>query len=386
MDLEALRIEIDQLDREIRDLLVRRMDCARAVGAYKRQRGLPIFQPDREEQVLEKNLLEVGEDYRLAYGQILRKIMETSRSLQGELQEGQPSPDAQLDIEGILEAGSDAVPPTTVAFQGIEGSYSEEALVSLTGGRTVQKKPYETFREAVDSVLNGTCEAVVLPIENSSTGGVGEAENLLADSGLYITAEWYLPIDHVLLGLPEAREEQLRLVVSHPQGLQQCSRYLQQAGLIGQPWYNTAISARKVAEDADPTQGAIASRRAGSIYGLKVLREQIADNGHNYTRFVLASRKPQIQDGCNKIGLRLSTAHEVGALYRIIGIIAQSSLNMARIESRPIHGRPWEYYFFIDVEGNLKEKRVRKALETIGENSSHLTFLGNYPKGEWSVE
>lgn len=383
--LEELRKDIDRIDSRLRDLLRERMEVSRQVGAWKQANGIPIYQPDREQELFEKSLSRMEEPYRQAYGEILKKIMETSRGLQGDLLYGRAEPVEGIDVEMLLKEGAGRKGYRRVAHQGIAGSYSEEALEGFFAGRAVEKMSFDTFHEAAEAVLSGRADGVMLPLENSSTGGVGEVEHLLSESGLYITGEYYLPIEHVLLGLPGASPEDLKVVYSHPQGLQQCSRFLQSRGLIAEPWFNTAMSARKVATDRDPSRGAIASMKAGSLYGLQVLARDIADNGTNFTRFVLAAATPDIRPESDRISIRLSLAHQVGSLYRIISIIAESSLNMTRIESRPIFGRPWEYYFYLDFEGNLMEPRVRSALEKIAENSSQLKFLGNYPKGEFNL-
>ncbi len=381
MELEKLRQQIDEIDEKMRDLLARRMQLSAQVGEYKKKVGLPIFHPEREKEVLEKNVSKMlPEEYRPAYREILIKIMETSRRIQGNLLYDQGASEGRIDLEGFIK--NQQLPSLrTVGYQGIPGSYSSEALEWMVKDKRTERKHYPTFRQATEALADGEITDLILPIENSSTGGVKDVEHLIATGQLYISGEWVLSINHALLGIPTADIQQIRKVYSHSQALSQCSRFIEEHGFLAEPYYNTAMSAKMVQETNDPRIGAIASLQAGQLYGLKTLAESIGDNGTNYTRFVRVTKSPEIDARCNKISIRLSVAHEIGSLYRIINIITESSLNMTRIESRPIYGKPWEYYFFIDFEGNIMEERVRKAMDRMMDNSTHFDFLGNYPKG-----
>ncbi len=381
MELEELRVRIDELDEQLRSLLAERMEISVQVGKYKKENNVAIFHPEREKEVLEKNVSKMEKlEFRSAYRDILRKIMETSRRIQGNIVFDKSDRHATLDLEALLEAGEPEQTERILGYQGIPGSYSQEALDLMMPGDEPRKN-YPTFGKAVDALKAGEITDLILPIENSSTGGVKEVEHLIASEGLYISGELALPINHALLGVPTADIHQIKRVYSHNQALSQCAKFIEDRGYLAEPYYNTAMSAKKVLETNDPRIGAIASLQAAKLYGLSVLAENIGDNGTNYTRFVRVRRAPGIDKACNKISVRLSMAHEIGSLYRIIGIITESDLNMTRIESRPIFGKPWEYYFFIDFEGNLLEERVRKAMYRMMESSTHFDFLGNYKKG-----
>lgn len=381
MELDELRVKIDELDEQIRSLLLERMEVSVLVGEYKKKNSIAIFHPDREKEVLEKNVSKMEKlEFRSAYRDILRKIMETSRRIQGNIVYEKREKHAMVDLEDILNKKSSEMEERILGYQGIPGSYSQEALDVMMPGNDPRRN-YPTFEKAVMALKKGEISDLILPIENSSTGGVKEVEHLIASMGLYISGELVLPIKHALLGIPTADIHQIKRVFSHNQALSQCARFIEERGYLPEPYYNTAMSAKKVLDSNDPRVGAIASLQAGKLYGLSVLAKNIGDNGTNYTRFVRVRRTPLIDKECNKISVRLSMTHEIGSLYRIIGIITESDLNMTRIESRPIFGKPWEYYFFIDFEGNLLENRVRKAMYRMMESSSQFEFLGNYKKG-----
>ena len=237
----------------------------------------------------------------------------------------------------------------------------------------------ETFGDAMEAVHSGKAEYGVLPIENSSTGSVNDVYDLLSAYDNHIVGETMIKIEHALLGLPGSRMEDIRTVYSHPQGLMQCSRFLdgcrewQQVSL-----QNTAVSAKRVLDDGDMTQAAIASKQAARNFGLTVLKEKLNDLDNNFTRFVIISHEKVFQEKADKISVCFEVPHESGTLYNILGHFIFNGLNMTRIESRPIQGKPWQYRFFVDFNGNLREQAVRNALHGIQSETEGFRILGNY--------
>ncbi|HEV8629037.1 MAG TPA: prephenate dehydratase, partial [Thermoanaerobaculia bacterium] len=274
-----------------------------------------------------------------------------------------------------------------VAYQGVEGSYShltaQRRYAGLSEG--VLLEGFETFREAAAAVRDGTSDRALLPIENTTAGSINETYDLLADGGLTITAEAVSRIEHCLLGLPGATVEELRLVLSHPQGLLQCQDFLRSVPWIrSQQEFDTAGAARKVRERNDPTVAAIAGESAARVYGLEVLRHGIQSQAGNYTRFVELAREPVrfAPDVPAKTSLLLSVPHTPGALAEVLGVFARRGVNLAKLESRPVPNRPFQYRFYLDLDGHVERDPVRAALAEVRPLTAELRVLGSYPAAE----
>lgn len=261
-----------------------------------------------------------------------------------------------------------------VSFQGERGAYSEGAAAGLFGAG-IETVPCATFAGALAAVEGGGADCAVIPVENSIEGGVGESNDLLAETGLHAVGEAYHPVEHCLLG--SGRLEGVRTVYSHPQALGQCRRFIRERGLRTVPTYDTAGSARMVAGMRDASAACIAGRTASEVHGLPVIAEGIADEPGNRTRFLVMARDAGPAAGADKTSLVFSLRHEPGALQ---GILARfGGVNLTRIESRPRRGSPWEYNFFVDLEGGAGDPAVAAALEAAGADALHLRVLGSYP-------
>jgi len=237
----------------------------------------------------------------------------------------------------------------------------------------------KTFDAVVSAVEAGFCKFGVLPIENSSAGAVVDMYDLLIRYPNYIVAETFVEVNHSLLGLPETQLSNIRTVFSHPQALMQCSDFLNGVRdwkLIS--YGNTAAAAKKVAEDRDKTQAAVASEIAGELYGLKVLKPFIENNQGNTTRFIILAKGAEYRADAGKISICFELPHQSGALYNMLGHFIFNNVNMVMIESRPIPGRNWEYRFFVDFDGNLNDSAVKNALRGIREEAINMKILGNY--------
>jgi prephenate dehydratase len=268
-----------------------------------------------------------------------------------------------------------------VGFQGEPGAFSEAAAVQLLeeGIRTV---PRATFDATFQAIADGAADALLLPIENTLAGSVLRVYDLLLESPLEMCGETILPIEHQLMGMPGAKREELRAVASHPMALAQCERFfLQNPGVKRAPAEDTAGSVREMMERGDVHFGAIAGRRAAAHYGAVILQENIQDNAENFTRFVLLlppehARKFRGPDA-RKLSLAMRLAHKPGALLSSLEPFAEHGINLLKIESRPIHGRPWEYQFFLDLEAGEPE-HLEHALQKVKEATSQLRVLGRY--------
>jgi len=272
------------------------------------------------------------------------------------------------------------IPKMRVAFQGEPGAFSEEAAVQLLGdGITTVPRP--TFDAAFGAISEDLADVLLAPVENSLAGPVVRVYDLLLESALTITAETILPIEHHLIGCPGATLGDLRSVASHPMALAQCERFFAtHPDLKRIPAEDTAGSVRSVITRGDISCAAIASRRAAEHYGGVILLAGIQDNAENFTRFVLlrpASGAPPPASNARKMSLAMRLAHRPGALLASLEPFAKHGVNLLKIESRPIHGRPWEYQFFLDVEAE-SSSQLEASLSDVRKATSDLRVLGLY--------
>jgi prephenate dehydratase len=270
-----------------------------------------------------------------------------------------------------------------IAFQGEPGAFSEEAALQLLG-TGITPVPCPTFDLAFRSIEEGLADALLAPVENTLAGPVVRVYDLLLESALTITAETILPIEHHLIGCPGSSLDSIRSVASHPMALAQCERFfLAHPGLKRVPAEDTAGSVREALARGDKSSAAIAGRRAAEHYGGVILAAAIQDNAENFTRFVLlrpAAEATQPSRDARKMSIAMRLAHRPGALLASLEPFAKHGVNLQKIESRPIHGRPWEYQFFLDVEAD-SSSQLESALAEVRQATSDLRVLGLYPAG-----
>ena len=268
-----------------------------------------------------------------------------------------------------------------VGFQGEHGAYSEQAIINHFGAGAVTV-PNKSIREVFNLTEVGGIDLGVVPIENSIEGSVSETYDLLLTSSVKVVGEIVLRVVHCLIGLPSSKLEKIRFVYSHPQALAQCRGFV--ASLKAEPMitYDTAGSVKMIGEKGDLDAAAIASERAASLYGMRVLAKGIEDYGRNYTRFLIVSKNDSKRSKESKTSIIFSVPHTPGSLYNSLEVFAKSAINLTKIESRPTRQRPWEYYFFLDFEGHVKEKRVSHVLGELAKNSVFLKVLGSYQKSK----
>ena len=273
--------------------------------------------------------------------------------------------------------------PVVVAFQGEPGSYSEMAAFEHFGG-DITPLPCESFESAFEAVSQGLCTYGLLPFENSLAGSIHRNYDLILRHQLHILSEYHLRVQHCLLALPGTKIETIREVRSHPQALAQCEHNLAKMGVRRVTAADTAGSARLVKAGGDPSVAAIASRRAAEVYGLEILVENLEDNLSNYTRFLALSRQPAPitgkQQGETKTSVVFSLKNQPGALFKALSVFALRDIDLTKIESRPIQGKPWEYMFYIDFSGHQEEQNCQRALDHLAELAATLRVLGSYPR------
>ncbi len=373
-NLAGLRKSLDDIDAVIVSALGERARLSRQIATVKADAEGRVRDVDRETALL-RHRSAYGERVGLDPGfvrRIFREILDDSVRRQHDALQTAP---AELQQE------------LRVAYQGTEGAYGHQAACQHFGvaSRPVALKPYGTFRQMLEAVLEGHADRGVLPIENTTAGSVYEAYDLLLRFNLSIVGEEIVDVRHCLLGVADAPVESLRRIHSHPQALAQCSEFL--GGLTDceeVPAANTALAAERVHDLQDVTQAAIASEEAAAHFGLRVLRRGIANQPVNYTRFVVVAAAPVDCDPriAAKVSVVLATRHEHGALVRCLNVLADEGLNLTKLESRPRPGSPWEYVFYIDVEGHLGEPRMQAALAGLAARTLFVKVLGCYPARE----
>lgn len=374
VDLQVTREKIDNVDKQIVALFQERMELARDVAEYKLNVGKPVFDKERERNKLKKlSSMAENEFNQRSIQELFAMIMSLSRKFQyGMLSETEAIERFQcLDILPIEKT-------TRVVYFGVPGTHTHQAMGEFFGDK-VQVRNALTFKEIMELVQQGGIDYGILPIENSSTGGITDSYDLLMEYDNYIVGEHYLKINQALLGLPGAKIENLSKIYSHPQGLLQCSTFFEEHPKIQQEKYDsTAAAAKKIAEDGDITHAAIAGIKAAECYGLEVLNPVLNKEEANSTRFIVISKKPIYVKDSNKVSICFEIPHESGTLADILSHFKFNGLNMTKIESRPIPGRTWEYRFVIEFEGNLNDDGVRNALNGIFEEAVKVKILGNF--------
>ncbi len=266
-----------------------------------------------------------------------------------------------------------------VAFQGIHGAYSEQAIRQHFGD-TVTTYPTPTLSDLFETMQSRKVKYAMLPVENALAGAVNQAYELLMDSDLRIQAEVILHVHHALHAPKGVTIDQIKRVRSHPQALAQCDKFLKRHKIEPVPWYDTAGSAKDLAaETADGETGAIASALAGKLYGLDTLASEIEDVPFNFTRFFLLADDDPQHGEFNKTSLVFATRNRPAALYECLGEFAQRGINLTKIESRPRRNRPWEPIFFLDIEGHWQDQQVQEALARLLQRASFVKMLGSYP-------
>ena len=371
--LDSIRKLLDETDKKIVEALAKRQDLVREISSLKIDERKEIRDSQREEQLLNKVAelaREAGLDRYFAE-QLFKDIIHHSVRFQTHT------------LVDHQNKKSDAA-FVNVAYQGTDGAFSHQAALRHFEERykEVHCFGYDTFRQASEAVKNEEVDYAILPIENTTAGSINETYDILGDSDLHIVGEEAIRVIHCLLALEEVPIDRIRRILSHPQAIAQCSRFLAKLHSTKiESYIDTAMSAKKVLEDGDLSQAAIAGSYAADIYGLKILERDLANQPENFTRFVVVSTDPVEVDAqipC-KTSLLMVTSHDKGALIRCLNVIGDHDIRMTKLESRPKPNDPWKYQFYLDIEGNIANPDTRLALEELEQKSSSLKILGCYP-------
>ncbi len=375
MDLLELRKQIDSIDSSIVELYEKRMEISRQVAEYKIETGKKVLDKEREIQKIAAVKALTHNDFnKHGIEELFEQIMSVSRKLQYQLLTEHGSM-GRLPFIGVDELETKKA---RVVFPGAEGAYTQAAMQEFFGDE-INSFHVDTFRDAMVAIDEGSADFAVLPIENSTAGIVNEIYDMLVEFENYIVGEQIIKIEHCLMALPGTKMEDIKTVYSHPQSLMQSAGYLREHPLWQQiSMNNNAFAARKIAEEQDKTQAAIASEYAAKTYGLEVLEKGVNDLKNNSTRFIVVTNQKIFKKDANKISICFEVDNESGALYRMLSHFIYNNLNMNKIESRPLEGRTWEYRFFIDFDGNLADSAVKNALRGLRDEARNMKILGNY--------
>ncbi len=355
--LDDARKIINDVDREMAELFAKRMKAVEEVAAYKKERGLPILDAAREEDVLRRNAEYIQDEaLKSYYVNFLKSNMAISRRYQHRLLEGM-----------------------RVAYSGVPGAFADIAARKIFPDAIAL--PYKDFKEAYESVVGGECDCAVLPIENSYAGDVTQVMDLAFFGALSINGIYDMEIVQNLVGIDGASVRDVKEVYSHPQGLGQCADYIRDHGMIAHEASNTAVAAKKVAELGRADVAAIASVETASIYGLKVLDKSINASSINTTRFAVFTRYPNRNSARdNYFVMNFTVKNEAGGLGKAISAIGDCGFNLRALKSRPSKDLIWEYYFFAEGEGNINGPEGEKMLQELQKHCSNLKVVGSFEK------
>ena len=357
-ELEESRLKIKSVDKEIAALFEKRMEIVRDVLDYKKGKGLPILDAAQEERVIAGNMANISDpEKREYYVLFLKEVMRISRAYQSRLLNGM-----------------------RIAYCGIPGAFAHIAAGKAFPDAAAD--PYPDFESAYRACERGDTDVAILPVENSFAGDVGGVMDLCFSGTLYINLMLELDVSQNLLGIPGANASGIKKVVSHPQALAQCARYITDRGLESEELANTAIAAKFVADSADPSLGAIASRETAELYGLEILERNINSSVANSTRFAVFSRALNSASAPETDGehfiLVFTVRNEAGALAKILNVIGSHGFNMSSLHSRPVAGPLWHHYFFAELEGSVSSENGQDLLRQLSTVCDRLKMVGSY--------
>ncbi len=358
-ELKECRQGINEVDEEMAKLFEKRMGYAKKIAAYKKENGLPVRDLKREEELIKRNSGFISdEEVRSYYVSYMKSALDVSCRYQ------------EMRMKGMK-----------VAYGGAEGAFANIAAKKLfPDSRLISM---HDFTQSYRSVEYGENDCAVLPIENSMAGEVGTVLDLMFQGSLYISKIFDLPVSHQLLGLPGSTKADIKKVISHPQALSQCSGFLSGLDVELHEAANTSAAARIVFESNDRTFAAIASEETAGVLGLDVLERDIQNSGINTTRFAVFSRcagdsDPLAKNSEENFIIMFTVKNEAGALASTLNIIGAHGINMKSLKSRPLKSLPWNYYFYIEAEGNIHSRNGKAMMQELSALCDKLKLVGSF--------
>ncbi len=375
-ELSEIRQHIDQIDQDITRLFLERMEVSQEVAAYKRKHGAAVYDHARERKNIAAASARVPSEL-ASYAATLQAIlMEASRDVQ--YRSLQYEHDLTARVQSALNKAPLAFPSDAhVACQGVEGAYQQLAVERLFKRPDIQY--FHTFEDVFSAVEDGLTDYGVLPIENSTAGSVNRVYDLMMRKSFFIVRSCRLKIDHNLLVKPGTKLEDVHVIYSHQQAIDQCAGFLSTMDRCRvEACENTAVAAQMVSESSDPHVAALASRACSSIYGLEVARADVQDSQSNYTRFACIARNLTIFPGADRTSLMAVVRHEPGALYNVLARFYALGINLIKLESRPIPNRDFEFMFYFDVECPVAAPEFSALLNSLADTCEDVRYLGSY--------
>ncbi len=376
MKLDDSRARIDEIDRELLRLFTERMNLAGEIASYKKEHGLPIYVPEREQKILAEMTAMSREEFSPFVRVFFQELMDLSKLYQAN-QSKIPKTVSSRIRDAILRSPGRFPVTGKVACQGLPGAYSETAAKEILPGAEITF--HESFENVFRAIRSGDCDYGILPVENSTYGSVSDVYDLLRKYRFNIVRSVKINIKYALLVSPETDPKMITDVFSHPQAIAQCSHFLRDHPEIRfHALRNTEEAAKCVAEHSELPYAAIASVRCGQLYGLRPLREKVMNAESNYTRFVCISGEPQAYADANRISLMVTLSNRPGALYLFLARLAGAGINLTKLESRPAVGSDFEAMYFMDFEASPADEDVLCLLDMLAAECGDFVFLGSY--------
>ncbi|MEE0842570.1 MAG: prephenate dehydratase domain-containing protein [Christensenellales bacterium] len=375
--IEELRKKIDELDDKIAELYLERQRTVREIGEEKARTHAAVLDPAREKKIIARVTKQADDEQKIYLKRVFETILETSRAYQRRLVA--PVTPLSDNLRRVLMEGKKYFPvSSTVACQGVEGSYSSIAADKLFEIADITF--FRNFEGVFQAVEKGLCDYGVLPIENSAVGSVNAVYDLMKKHRFYIVRSIKLKVCHHLLAKKGVALSDIREVYSHEQAIGQCSAYLQKlpssVKITACP--NTAVAAETVANSDRNDVACISSRNCAELYGLGILESNIQDNDSNYTRFICISKTLEVFAPANRISIMMTLPHESGSLNRVLNKFSTLGLNLTKLESRPLPGTDFEFMFYFDFEGQIENSDTLSLIAELDQGTEQFTFLGSY--------
>lgn len=353
--LDEARNKINEIDKKMAELFEQRMATVEDVIAYKMKHQLPVLDSSREQQIMDRNMAFINNvQYKDSYCSFMNEVMTISRRYQKMI-----------------------LCKDVVGYQGTEGAFSHIACTRVFPDH--KKQRYATFEDVVNAVNEKEITYGIIPFENSYTGEIGEVLDILGMyDHVYIQGIYDLKISQNLLGLKDATLEDIKQVYSKDQAIYQSKQFLEGRGYELIPYTNTALAAEYVSKQKDKTKAAIAAKENAELYGLKILAEDINTSSQNTTRFIIIGSELKPQG--NEFSLLFTMPHKAGTLLEAMQIIASKGFNMESIKSRSMRDQPWEYYFYVEIDGDLSQPKEKEMVEELSNVCEKVRILGSYRK------